>query len=321
MSKRNPKIAVVTRTKNRNILLKRALRSVQGQTYKDFIHVVVNDGGDPEEVNAAVKDYGSENVKVVHNKKSIGLTPALNQAIKAVDSKYVAILDDDDSWDSRYLELTVDYLEKTSERGVVAVIDKVNEVIEDGKVKELSRERWRPDISFVSLYGQCIDNYAPTVAFVYQRKIYDELGGYDESLGVSEDWDFALRFLLKYDVGFLATPEALAFYHHRPSVAGDLGNSVFDRVDQHKYHINMLANKFLRQDLKEGKFGVGYIINSLRYDLNTLVPREEEKQLAQTIRLEGHMNHVGTRIVYDINKSKGLAGGARRLKQYLKKRR
>lgn len=300
---KSPKVAIITRTKNRGVLLKRALKAVKNQTYSDFIHVVLNDGGNPNEVDSIVGGHGSDRVRVIHNKKSVGLTRALNQAIQAVDSKYIAILDDDDSWDNRYLELTVGHLEVYGKKGVVAVIDRVNEVIEEGNVKEVSRDRWRPDINFVSLYGQCIDNYAPTVAFVYQRKVYNELEGYDETLGVSEDWDFALRFLLKYDIDFLPTKDALAFYHHRPAVKGDLGNSVFDGVDKHKYHMNMLANKFLRQDIEKGKFGVGYIMNNLRYDLNTLVPREQERELAQTTQLKRHVDHNSSKIIEHIYSS------------------
>ena len=39
------KVAVITRTKDRPIFLKRALLSVSSQTFSDYIHVVVNDGG------------------------------------------------------------------------------------------------------------------------------------------------------------------------------------------------------------------------------------------------------------------------------------
>ena len=43
-------VAVITRTRNRALLLRRAARSVERQTFRDFSWVVVNDGGDGEEV-------------------------------------------------------------------------------------------------------------------------------------------------------------------------------------------------------------------------------------------------------------------------------
>lgn len=311
-------VAIVTRTKNRNVLLKRALDSVASQTHSDFVHIVLNDGGDKKAVENLVSEY-SHNIKLIHNNKSKGLTPALNQGIQAAKTKYIAILDDDDSWDERYLELTVGHLEDTGARGVVAVIDKVVEKVEGGKVAQISVERWRPDIDSVTLYGQCIDNYAPTVAFVYQRDVYEELGGYDESLRVSEDWEFTIRFLLKHDIDFLHTKRALAYYHHRPEAKGDVGNSVFARVDQHNYHMNMLANHFLRKDINEGKFGIGYIINSLRYNRNTLVPEQMERDIEQTVRLEAHTNMLSERLQKNQEDDLGYILG-RRLKNLLRRK-
>ncbi len=39
-------VTVITRTKNRTLLLERAIKSVLAQTREDWTHVIVNDGGD-----------------------------------------------------------------------------------------------------------------------------------------------------------------------------------------------------------------------------------------------------------------------------------
>ena len=48
------KIAIITRTKNRPLLLRRAINSVLKQTLKDWIMVIVNDGGSKEEVETTL---------------------------------------------------------------------------------------------------------------------------------------------------------------------------------------------------------------------------------------------------------------------------
>jgi len=53
MSISNPKVAVITRTKDRVLLLERALQSVHNQSMSDFVHVIINDGGDPGPVEPA----------------------------------------------------------------------------------------------------------------------------------------------------------------------------------------------------------------------------------------------------------------------------
>ena len=171
-------------------------------------------------------------------------------------------------------------------------MDRIIEEIRGDEVVHISQNRWLPEMTHVSLYKQCLDNYVATNCFIYRRDIYDELGGYDEKLGVAEDWDFGLRFLQKYDVEFLRTEKPLAFYHHRPQATGDAGNSVFAGVSEHEYHQHMLANKYLREDIKKGQFGVGYIINSLRYDQEQRANLRKQA-LEDVVRLEGHMNYVG----------------------------
>jgi glycosyltransferase involved in cell wall biosynthesis len=286
-----PKIAVITRTKNRTLLLGRALESVQSQTYRDFVQVVVNDGGDKEPVEELTKKYPASHLQVIHNPESVGLTTALN----------------DDTWSEDRLELVVEFLDKTGSKGVVNIMDRVVEEIADDSVKEVSRNRWHEGVASINLYKQCLDNYLSNGCFTYRRDAYAELKGYDENLGVAEDWDFGIRFLLKYDVDFLATEHSLSFYHHRPEQKGDSGNSVFAGVDTHAYHLNMLSNKYLRKDIEEGRMGIGYIMNSLRYEREQ---REDDRNWMMdkvAVRLEGHMNYVGETI------KKELAWSTRRI--------
>src|SRR5579872_6127308 len=96
-----PKVAVLTRTKNRPLLLRRALDSVLAQTFTEWQHVIVNDGGDRGEVDALVEHVGKrygDRVKVVHHERSQGMGAAGNAALRASTSEYVVFHDDDDSW-------------------------------------------------------------------------------------------------------------------------------------------------------------------------------------------------------------------------------
>jgi glycosyltransferase involved in cell wall biosynthesis len=276
-----PKVAVITRTKNRPLFLERALRSVDSQTYTDYVHIVLNDGGDKRDVEKLLEKYKNKKRTVVHNKETVGLIRALNQAIKSVSSKYVTILDDDDTWPPERLEKTVSYLEETGDKAVVVKMDIIVEEIKDGKIRQVS-QYLHPESAEgeINLFKQCYKNYISNGIVTYRREVYDELGGYDESLGTAEDWDFGIRLLMKHDVGFLRKEKPLFFYHQRPTQKGDQGNSVHAGVDQQEKTINLIRNRYLRQDLAEGRLGVGYIMN--RY------PEDE----FWTARIEGHINHT-----------------------------
>lgn len=272
MSKNIPKVAVVTRTKDRPVFLERAIQSVHGQSIPDFVHVIINDGGDPAAVDAVVKKYENltqGRVTVIHNTESLGMEAASNKAIKSVESEFVAIHDDDDTWHADFLKLTLDKLAETNAMGTVARTDKVTEELSaDGRqIVQLKSEHWMPDLKVVNLYRQCIDNQMTPITFVYRRAVFDEIGYYDESLPVLGDWDFGIRFLQKYDVEFVDPGYALAFYHHRKFVADSQSNNSFgDGTEKHRYYSNRLMNKYLRQELADGRLGVGYIMSKLKYD-------------------------------------------------------
>lgn len=266
-----PKIAIITRTKDRPTFLRRALQSVYSQTYQDYLHVIYNDGGDIEKVNEIIASLPEEKrsrIRVKHSSGSGGKRDTiLNDAVAVGDSKYIAVHDDDDTWHPNFLTLTLDFLEENNLEGVVARTDKiVEELLPNGEIKQKKIQRWMPDVSNIGLYRQCVDNQTATIAFVYSRKAYKEIGGYDDQFSVCGDWEFGIRFLLRYDVGFVDPGYSLAFYHQRARKTGREGNTSISNTSEFDYYTNLLLNKYLRAELSEGRLGVGYIMNNLRYN-------------------------------------------------------
>ena len=51
------RVAIITRTKDRPILLRRAIRSALNQTFRDWLLVIVNDGGEPETIKLVVDEF------------------------------------------------------------------------------------------------------------------------------------------------------------------------------------------------------------------------------------------------------------------------
>lgn len=266
MAKPNAKVAIITRTKDRPRMLQRAMQSVHSQAFTDFIHIVINDAGAKEPVERITKAYGDK-VIVIHNESSNGMEAASNKAIKSAESVYVAIHDDDDTWHQEFLGRSIAHLEDTGAMGVVVRTDKVTEELQaDGGVAHIKTEQWMPQVKAINLYRQCIDNQMTPITFIYRREVLDEIGYYDESLPVCGDWDFGIRFLQKWDVDYLDPGFALANYHHRKYKPGAEGNTSYAGNDKARYYTNYLMNKYLREELADGRLGVGYIMSKLRYD-------------------------------------------------------
>lgn len=283
-----PKVGVITRTKNRAILLQRALESVDCQTCKDLEWVIVNDGGETagvDRIAAEAKRRGIRTV-VVHNPQSLGMEAASNRAIKASSSKYLVIHDDDDSWQPEFVEQCLKVLEDPPHalvKGVITHAMKINERIEGDKVIIDSREPFNNWLVNVTLYHMTGVNTFPPISFMFAREAYDRVGGYDEHLPVLGDWDFNLKFLRHYEI--VVIPELLANYHHRPNVSsGEFGNSIYGGRNKHIFYDALVRNQMLRREMDEGRAGYGLMVNLGRniWDL--------QHHVARVWELEGRLN-------------------------------
>lgn len=269
-----PSVAVITRTKDRPYFLKRALTSILDQAYNDYQIVIINDGGEPGPVDDLVRQQTADirkKIRVVHNQKSIGRPAAINSGIKNSNSKYLTLLDDDDTWDKNFLKETVGFLETTDFKGVITGCDMLQEKAQGSTYKTISRGKFTPFVDFVTLFAMAGNNLFTVNSFVYDRLVLKKIGYYDESLPVLEDWDFNLRFIQNYDVGLINKP--LAYYHKRLEESGFSGNTDLD------LHINTTArilNKYLRQDINDQQLGFGYIANIANRLNNTLSKTAEQ---------------------------------------------
>jgi len=257
------KVSIIMRTKNRNIFLKRAIQDVINQTYEDWILVIVNDGGNKKEVDDLVNSYSSivKKTVVIHNEESIGMEAASNKGINSVNSDFVVIHDDDDTWESDFLKVTVGYLESNLEcQGAITHSNKVIEKIKNNqyiKVKKI-----RPFNTYlhgmIDICEICSQNLFSPISFIYRRKVFEKIGFYDESLPVLGDWEFNLRFIREFDIHVIE--RRLANYHQRPKVKkGEYSNSIVGGRDTHLHYQIYLKNKLLRNDLRRNNLNMGII--------------------------------------------------------------
>lgn len=99
-------IAVITPVYNAEDYIGRCIESVKSQTFKDFVHYVVNDGS-TDSTLAKIKLCTHERLKVLSSKNS-GVASARNWALDEAQRKgfqWIAFLDADDYWSSSFLEI------------------------------------------------------------------------------------------------------------------------------------------------------------------------------------------------------------------------
>jgi len=247
------RVAIIMRTKDRPLLLRRAVHSVLDQTFQDWLLVVVNDGGRVEAVERILDEVDTElagRALVVHHPVSLGMQTASNAGIVSCDSDFIVIHDDDDSWSPTFLSRTVDHLDEHGWNarigGVITWSWLIVEALDDaGLWEQRSRAIYDDTLRTVSLVDLAIENRFPPISFLFRRAALDAVGPFREEHTVLGDWDFHLRVLERFDIGVI--PEPLANYHHRAqTTSGAYGNSVHTQTDLHRSARIALINDAVR---------------------------------------------------------------------------
>ncbi|MGG1617641.1 glycosyltransferase [Paenibacillus sp. NRS-1782] len=252
------KVAIIMRTKNRPILLKRAVQSVMNQTYGNWEIQLINNGGDIKQLQHLLKQYSSDllrKIKVSHTKKDLYMEVATNIGLANSQTEFVTLLDDDDTWSPDFLSICIENLEKNIEYdGVITSTYLIHEEISNEKIIQKSKVVFNPNLKKLTLLKIAKGNLFTTNSFVYRRDSLVGVGNYREDLPVLGDWEFNIRFIMNCNVGFIAEP--LSNYHKRiMDGKSNYNNSNLKQHIQYDYKIRM---EYFRRGFKNRRFMLGF---------------------------------------------------------------
>ena len=187
---RQPTVSVIVPTYNRPERLRVALQSLTSQHYQDFEVIVVNDGTTP--VDAVVAEMNREGrITLMNHDRNRGLAASRNTGLRAAKGTYVAYLDDDDRFLPDHLETLVAVLERGTHHVAYTDAWRVMEQGLESERKEVGRDQpYSYEYDFRRLL---VGNYIPVLCLMHRRSCLDEVGLFDESLFVHEDWDLWIR--------------------------------------------------------------------------------------------------------------------------------
>ncbi len=199
-------ISVVIPTHDRKSVLRRALESVFAQS-RPPDEVVVVDDGSTDGTGAMVASEFKSAIYISQAHK--GVSSARNLGIRSSRFEWLAFLDSDDAWKPEKLKMQAEWLESDDSLRICHC-DEIwirNGVRVNPKLKHRKRGG--------SIYRHCLPLCAISPSSVIMhRSIFDNLGGFDESLPVCEDYDMWLRVASEYDVAYVDAPLVVKYGGH-----------------------------------------------------------------------------------------------------------
>ena len=261
------RVAVVTRTRERNLFLQRAGASVAAQSFNDLVWVVVNDGGDPDGVTRAIEHLGPnrpENILRIDHDAPLGRGAAANAGVRAAQSEFVHLHDDDDTVAPNFIERLVARLDATPfAAGACAPVTRIIERVgSDGIAREHRRKRSDLVPGPVPLVDMAERNWVSPIGLVYRRAAFEAAGGYPEDLPVMEDWVLHLNLMLHGEIW--VDPASEAFHHLRLDPGGGdraARNSMEAELSSHQAYDIIVRNRVLRREIGPDGAGLGALMN------------------------------------------------------------
>ena len=184
-----PAVSVIMPVFNVERYVDAAVASLLAQTWRDFEVLAVNDGS-TDATARLVESWAARDsrIRVLH-KANGGISSARNAALRAAAGDFIALLDGDDTWDPAFLESQMAILQAHPEIDVVTANARNLGGHRDGQ----PARPWPDAKPHPDLLGMIADEEAVFIMCVFRRRVYEQIGEFDESLRTNEDYDYWLR--------------------------------------------------------------------------------------------------------------------------------
>jgi glycosyltransferase involved in cell wall biosynthesis len=171
--------------------LDQALASVAGQSRRPDAVVVVDDGSSDD--SGAVAGEWSDRlpVRVIRHERNAGLCQARRTGIASAATALVALLDADDVWLPDHLDAMV----STFERAGGLITAKALRWVPGQSLASEPSNGWSLPPAQEQLRRLLVMNFV-FVGTLFERTLYESVGGFRDGRNGAEDWDLWARMLL-----------------------------------------------------------------------------------------------------------------------------
>lgn len=184
--KQDNKVSVIMPTWNRALIIERAIDSVISQSYTNF-ELIISDDGSTDNTEEIVHGYSSSDNRIIYIKNDhAGVSRTRNSGLQNSTGQLIAYLDSDNVWADHFLLLMVNtFVDNPDTNTLYCALKRVTDI---SPVKEFISFRHYDRKYLLSR------NYIDMNIFMHRRHLFDDFGGFNESINVLEDWDLIVRY-------------------------------------------------------------------------------------------------------------------------------
>jgi glycosyltransferase involved in cell wall biosynthesis len=195
-------VSIVLPTYSRARLLGHAIRSVLGQTYRNFELIVIDDNS-KDDTSEVVRSFADPRVRYYRNQENLKLPRALNRGFELAKGAYLTWTSDDNLYGADAIGKMAAALDAGGCDFVFADYFDFARLDENGEPVQPRRVKLpdAPRLDEGNSVGAC---------FMYTRPVYERIGPYDPELFLVEDYDYFIRVQKRFR--FRHIPEALYYF-------------------------------------------------------------------------------------------------------------
>ena len=230
------KFSIITVCYNSISTIEQTIKSVLGQTFKDFEYIVV-DGGSKDGTVQVLEKY-KDQIRYI-SEKDKGIYDAMNKGLKMAKGEIIGMIGSDDFYPTNDVLVAIaNAFDKYKTDAIYGDKQYVNpedtsKIVRYWTVGEYKKENW--------LKGWM----PPHLSFYLKKSVYDKIGSYRTDFTCSADYELMLRALYKNDASAQYLPKVvMTMRNGGTSTASWKHRLVANKEDRKAWKVNDLKPKW-----------------------------------------------------------------------------
>jgi len=199
-----PEISIVIPAYNHARYVEQAIKSVLGQTFQDWELIVIDDGSTDDTGKVIDACAYHPRVTICHQRNR-GLSPTLNKGLEMARGRYFNFLPSDDFFHPDKLASQIEFIKTSGELAAVfcdqTPVDSEGDPVEGDAIASWSEVKYTAaDEILPKLFER---NFIPAPSALINTQVLRNVGGFDESLTYTQDYDLWIRILPGNEIHWL----------------------------------------------------------------------------------------------------------------------